>query len=143
MGQINSTKLVLPKWHKYGTLNRVIRVVHDFLPNWMIFFHLSSKWCRQQKILFSADWLIIQKRKLYFSITKQCRYLFKTGIFNQEQLLYCTLALYYLMSKYPGFSKIEKQMTNPAGRYSFFFNFYDNRNPEVPSTFRRISLQHF
>ena len=26
MGRIGSTKLVLPKWHKYGTLNRVIRV---------------------------------------------------------------------------------------------------------------------
>jgi hypothetical protein len=25
-GQIGSTKLVLPKWHKYGILNRVIRV---------------------------------------------------------------------------------------------------------------------
>ena len=26
LGRIGSTKLVLPKWHKYGTLNRVIRV---------------------------------------------------------------------------------------------------------------------
>ena len=26
MGRIGSTKLVLPKWHKYGTLNRAIRV---------------------------------------------------------------------------------------------------------------------
>ena len=26
MGRIGSTKLVLPKWHKYGILNRVIRV---------------------------------------------------------------------------------------------------------------------
>ena len=26
LGQIGSTKLVLPKWHKHGTLNRVIRV---------------------------------------------------------------------------------------------------------------------
>ena len=29
MGRIGSTKLVLPKWHKYGTLNRVIRVSHE------------------------------------------------------------------------------------------------------------------
>ena len=27
LGQIGSTKLVLPKWHKYSTLNRVIRVI--------------------------------------------------------------------------------------------------------------------
>ena len=27
LGRIGSTKLVLPKWHKYGTLNRVIRVI--------------------------------------------------------------------------------------------------------------------
>jgi hypothetical protein len=26
MGRIGSTKLVLPKWLSYGTLNRVIRV---------------------------------------------------------------------------------------------------------------------
>ena len=26
LGRIGSTKLVLPKWHKHGTLNRVIRV---------------------------------------------------------------------------------------------------------------------
>ena len=26
LGRIGSTKLVLPKWHKYGTLTRVIRV---------------------------------------------------------------------------------------------------------------------
>ena len=26
LGRIGSTKLVLPKWHKYGILNRVIRV---------------------------------------------------------------------------------------------------------------------
>ena len=39
---------------------------------------------RQQKIAFSADQLIIQKRKLDFSITKQ----FEAADFNQEQLLY-------------------------------------------------------
>ena len=27
LGGIGSTKLVLPKWHKYGILNRVIRVI--------------------------------------------------------------------------------------------------------------------
>ena len=26
LGRIGSTKLVLPKWHKYGALNRVIKV---------------------------------------------------------------------------------------------------------------------
>ena len=26
LGRIGSTKLVLPKWHKYGILNKVIRV---------------------------------------------------------------------------------------------------------------------
>ena len=35
LGRNGSTKLVLPKWHKYSTLNRVIRVltmyVHKFL----------------------------------------------------------------------------------------------------------------
>ena len=29
LGRIGSTKLVLPKWHKYGILDRIIRVVLD------------------------------------------------------------------------------------------------------------------
>ena len=37
-----------------------------------------------------ADQLIIQKRKLDFSITKPCRYPFEAKDFNQERLLYCT-----------------------------------------------------
>ena len=31
LGRIGSTKLELPKWHKYGILNRVIRVVDKIL----------------------------------------------------------------------------------------------------------------
>ena len=31
LGRIGSTKLVLPKWHKYGILNRVIRVLGGIL----------------------------------------------------------------------------------------------------------------
>jgi len=45
---------------------------------------------KEQKIAFSADQLIIQKQKLYFSITKPCKDEFKAMVFNQEQLLYCT-----------------------------------------------------
>ena len=37
---------------------------------------------RLQKIAFSADQLIFQKRKLYFSITKLCRYEFEATVFN-------------------------------------------------------------
>ena len=43
-----------------------------------------------QKIVFFADQLIIQKRKLDFSITEPCRDQFEAAVFNQEQLLYCT-----------------------------------------------------
>ena len=35
-------------------------------------------------------WISGIKRKLYFSITKPCRYQFEAGVFNQERLLYCT-----------------------------------------------------
>ena len=31
LGRIGSTKLVLPKWHKYSSLNRVIRVHKTFI----------------------------------------------------------------------------------------------------------------
>ena len=68
-------------------------LVHDFLPSWMIFFHLPSKWFSDllvTKIAFSADQLIIQKWKLDFSITRPCRYQFEAEVFNQVQLLYCT-----------------------------------------------------
>ena len=65
----------------------------------MIFFHLSSTWFSDLQVTkncFSADQLIIQKRKLYFSITKPCRYQFEAMVFNQEWLLYCTQSLYRL-----------------------------------------------
>ena len=43
LGQIGSTKLVLPKWHKYGTLNRVIRVMHIIIKSYIDdFFHAKS-----------------------------------------------------------------------------------------------------
>ena len=51
---------------------------------------------RKQNIAFSADQLILQKRKLYFSIAKPCRFEFEAMVFNQEQLLYCTQSLYPL-----------------------------------------------
>ena len=44
----------------------------------------------QQKIVFSADQLIFQKRELDFSITKQCRYELEAVLFDQEWLLHCT-----------------------------------------------------
>ena len=47
--------------------------------------------------MFSADQLIVQKRKLDFSITNQCRYQFEAAVFNQERILYSTLSLYRLI----------------------------------------------
>jgi hypothetical protein len=41
-------------------------VVNDFLPNWMIFFHLSSTWLSDlcvTKIVFSVDTQQLKKRK--------------------------------------------------------------------------------
>jgi hypothetical protein len=42
------------------------------------------------------DQLIIQKRKLDFTIPKPCRKQFEAAVFNQERLLYCTYSLYGL-----------------------------------------------
>ena len=66
-------------------------LVYDFLSNRMIFFHFSSTWFSNLQVTnnaFSADQLIIQKRKLDFSITKPCRDQFEATVFNQERLLY-------------------------------------------------------
>ena len=51
----------------------------------MIFFHLHL----HGLVIFSwsADH---PKWKLDFSITKPCRYQFKSAVFNQDRLLYCT-----------------------------------------------------
>ena len=55
MGRIGSTKLVLPKWHKYAILNRVIRVkevedVKDFLTKKMK--HLPSQYENSMDMTF-------------------------------------------------------------------------------------------
>ena len=42
LDQIGSTKLVLQKWHKYGTLNRVIRVSLFVIHYFSIFANLKS-----------------------------------------------------------------------------------------------------
>jgi hypothetical protein len=42
---------------------------------------------RLQKIAFSADQLIFQKRKLDVSITKPFLYEFEASVFNQELVL--------------------------------------------------------
>ena len=44
MGRIGSKKLVLPKWHKYGTLDRVIRVSFE---NSFWFCVFRNPWGRQ------------------------------------------------------------------------------------------------
>ena len=58
----------------------------------MVYEHFTS-YCgsiRFFKVIeFSTDQLIIQKRKLDFSITKPCKYKFEATVFNQERLLYC------------------------------------------------------
>ena len=43
LGRIGSTKLELPKWHKYGTLNRVIRVIILQKMNVWLAGHLIKK----------------------------------------------------------------------------------------------------
>ena len=69
------------KWH-ISSLH--FTKLDNFLPfvTYMVEWSLGNK-----KIVFSADQLIIQKRKLDFSITKPCRYQFEVSIFNQERLL--------------------------------------------------------
>jgi hypothetical protein len=61
----------------------------DFLPFAIYNLH-GLVIFRQQKIVFSAKQLIIQKRNLAFSITKPRREQFEAVFFYQEQLLYCT-----------------------------------------------------
>ena len=50
--------------------------------------------------MFSSDQLIIQKRKLNFSITKPCRYEFEAPVFNREWLYLVPLWPYYCHSNY-------------------------------------------
>ena len=68
-----------------GTIQWNGILVHDFFPNWIFFFHL---WSLDNKKLHFL--LIIQKRKIYLSITKPCRFSFEDAGFSQELLLYCT-----------------------------------------------------
>ena len=43
--------------------------------------------------MFSADQLIIQKRKLYFSITKPCKEQFEAAVYKKVCLLHCIPSL--------------------------------------------------
>mgnify|MGYP007025554506 CR=1 FL=1 len=68
---------------KLGTIQWNGMLVHDLLPNRIIFFYLWSLANKKLRFL-----LIIRKLKLYFSITKPCGGGFEATVFNQEWLIY-------------------------------------------------------
>ena len=73
-------------------------MAHDFVPNWMIFFHLPSTWSSDLYITKSCIFCwykTAEKWKLYFfnHWTTYIYFYLKPGVVNQERLLYCTYSL--------------------------------------------------
>ena len=91
---------------------------HDFLPNWMIFFHLSFTWWNDFYITKNCvfGWYKQQLKNenlMFFSITEQpFRYQFVDAVFNQERLLNSpSTTLSILMPKYSNLIHINSVIT--------------------------------